>query len=278
MGLPQSGDHTDGGFITEGQDDKEDESNLLDALLDNMLNQTTTLDVTAGGTFNLNTPQANLDQYRESGLILIIGTPTSATTVIFPDGDKRIAIANASGENVTFDTVSGATPTVTIGDGVAKIIHVRGVEITIVADDATQTGALLANGSVPATGAFNWADEQIVQAELKDYSETSTAPSSAGGTLTLDLENGNSFDVTLTENTAFTFSNPPATGKAGSFTVLLSQDGIGGWVTTWPGSVLWPGGGAPALTLTASSIDLISFFTVDAGSTWFGFIGGLDFS
>ncbi len=278
MGLPQSGDHTDGGFITEGQDDKEVESNLLDALLDNMLNQPTTLDVTAGGTFNLNTPQDNLDQYRESGFIEIIGSPAASTTVILPNGNKRIAFANSSGKDVVFDTVSGATPTVTIVDGVVKILHVQGVEITIVADDATQTGALLADGSVPASGAFNWADKQIVQAELKDYSETSTAPSSAGGTLTLDLENGNSFDVTLTESTSFTFSNPPATGKAGSFTLLLSQDGVGGWVTTWPVSVIWSGGGSPDPTITLNASDIFSFFTVDGGTVWFGFVGGLDFS
>ena len=278
MALPQSGAHSDGGFVTEGQDDKEDTSNLLDSLLDNELNQPTTFDVTAGGTFNLNTPSANLDQFIESSLIRIIGSPASATTVILPDGNKKIAFANSSGKDVTFDTVSGATPTVTIVDGVAKTLHVRGIEITITADDATQTGALLADGSVPATGAFDWVDNQIIKAELKDYSETSTSPSSAGGTLTLDLENGNDFDVTLTESTVFTFSNPPVTGKAGSFTLLLSQDGTGGWVTTWPAAVIWPGGGSPDPTVTLGATDLFSFFTVDAGTTWFGFVGGLDFS
>ncbi len=278
--LPNLGGHTDGGFIAEGDSAKEDGSNLLDALLDNAQNQPTTLDVTAGGTFNLDTPQDNLDQYLESSLIRIIGTPAGAVIVKVPDGNKKVAFENACGQTATIDTMTGAGGgVVVITTGAAKTMQVRGTVFTVTADDATQTGALLADGSVAATGAFNWADKQIIQAELKDYSETSTAPSSAGGTLTLDLENGNSFNVTLTEDTAFTFSNPPATGKAGSFTVLLGQDGFGGWITTWPGSVVWPGGGgAPALTLTASSTDLISFFTVDAGSTWFGFIGGLDFS
>ena len=103
MGLPQSGAHTDGGFITEGQDDKENESNLLDALLDNMLNQPTTLDVTAGGTFNLNTPQANLDQYRESGLIRIIGTPGAPVMIIVPDDNRHIAFEAACGQTVTIE-------------------------------------------------------------------------------------------------------------------------------------------------------------------------------
>lgn len=56
--------------------------------------------------------------------------------------------------------------------------------------------------------------------ELKDYSEAFTAPISASGTLTLDLEKGNVFDVTLFENvTTMTISNAPPAGVAaeGSF-------------------------------------------------------------
>ena len=278
MALPNLGDHTDGGTITVGQSGKEATSNALDALLDNSQNQTTDFVTTAGGTLSLATPQANLDLYLDSGLIQLTGSPAGAFTIDVPDGDRRVAFLNNSGQGVTIDTVSGASPTVTIADGVAKTLQVRGTEITIIADDADQTGALFADGSVAVTGDFDWADNQISRVELKDYSETSTSPASAGGALTLDLENGNNFSVTLTENTTFTFSNPPVSGKAGSFTLLLSQDGAGTWVTTWPGPVVWAGGGAPTLTLTGSSTDLVSFFTVDAGATWFGFLGGLDFS
>ena len=273
------GAHTDGGFIAEGDSAKEDRSNNLDALLDNAQNQPTTLDVTAGGTFNLGTPQDNLDQYLESSLIRITGSPASAVVVKVPDGNKKIAFENACGQTATIDTVTGAGGgVVVIATGATKTMQVRGTVFTVTADDATQTGALLADGSVAATGAFDWVDNKIIRVELKDYSETSTSPSSSGGALTLDLENGDSFDVTLTESTAFTFSNPPATGKAGSFTLLLSQDGTGGWVTTWPVSVIWSGGGSPDPTVTPSATDLFSFFTVDAGITWFGFVGGLDFS
>ncbi len=277
MALPNLGAHTDGGTITEGQDNKETTSNNLDALLDNSMNASDDFVVTAGGTFNLDTPQGNLDIYLANGLIEFTGTPGAGTTIIVPDGDRRIAFANTSGQDVTIDTVTGATPTVTIADGGVKTIHVRGIEISVIGDDAEQTGALLADGTVAATGAFDWGLNILSQVELKDYSETSKTESSVSNAITLNLADGNNFDVTLTENTTFTFTGEPLTGIAASFTLLLKQDAPAGHVTTWPASVDWPGGGSPDPTVTTLAADLFSFFTVDAGTIWYGFVGGLDF-
>jgi hypothetical protein len=80
-------------------------------------------------------------------------------------------------------------------------------------------------------------------------------------------------DVTLDDDCTFTFTNPAA-DRARSFTMFLRQDGTGGWVTTWPGSVVWPGGVAPTLTLTASAVDVLTFVTLDGGIVWYGFATG----
>ena len=304
MALPNMGGHTDGGYVTEGQDDKEDTSNALDGLLDNAQNQPTALDVTAGGTFNLNTPQANLDQYLESSLVRITGSPAGAVTVKVPDGNKRIAFENACGQTATVDTVTGATPVVTISAGATKTLQVRGIEITITADDATQTGAMLRDGSTPATGDHDWADQELQRPLLTDYAEALDSPAAAA-TVDLDLELGNVFDVTRDQNTTFTFSNPPVrdsgdrltledgsgillleTGDAlllefrvaGSFTLVLRQDGTGGWTTTWPASVAWEAGLPPTLSTDPNLVDMLSFLTVDGGTTWFGFMGGVNFA
>ncbi len=277
MALPNLGAHTDGGTITESQDTKEDNSNDLDSLLDNSQNATDVFVATAGGTLSLATPQANLDLYLANGLIRLTGSPAGAFTVDVPDGDRRIAFKNESGQACTIDTVTGASPTVALPTGSTKLIQVRGTEIEIISDDATETGALLADGTVAATGPFDWADKVIARAELKDYAETKTAPASAA-TIDLDLENGNAFEAVRDQNTTVTFSNPPATGILGSFTLVLKQDPTGGWTTTMPGSVIWEGGTEPTWTTTANGTDLVSFMTVDAGTTWYGFLGGLNFS
>ncbi len=270
------GAHTDGGDLTGGQDTKETTSDKRDDLIANSLHNSSDFNVAAGGTFNLNTPQPNLDQYLASGLIRLTGAAASAVTIILPDGDKRTAFANVSGQSVTIDTVTGATPTVGIADGAVKTIHVRGIEIEIVADDALQTGALLADGSVSASGDFNWADNELSRALLVDYAESLDSPASAA-TIDLDLEAGNAFEVEMDQDTTFTFSSPPVAGRAGSFTLILKQDSTGGWTATFPTSVDWEAGSAPTLSNAANLIDLLSFLTIDGGTTWFGFLGGVNY-
>jgi hypothetical protein len=123
------------------------------------------------------------------------------------------------------------------------------------------------------------ADKVLSQPEIKDYAETRTAPSSSSGTLELDLENGNHFEVTLTESiSTLTLSNPPASGKAGAFTLKLTQGGSGSYTVSWPGSVQWAGGSAPTLTTDVGAVDILTFITYDGGTTWYGFAAGLDFS
>ncbi len=272
------GAHTDGGDLAEGQDTKEDTANKRDNLIVNSLHNSQDLDVAAGGTFDLSTPQGNLDFYLNTGLIRLTGSAASPVTVIVPDGDKSTAVSNVCGQLATIDTVTGATPTVTIGDGSAKTLHVIGIEIEVVADDAVESGALLADGTVVVTGDQDWDDQVLAKAELKDYSETSTAPASSGGTLTLDIHDGNAFDVELTEDTVLTFSNPSPDTKACSFLLVLTQDSTGGWLTTFPGEVIWSGGGTPNPSLDPDAVDIFTFLTIDAGTVWYGFVGGLDFT
>ena len=277
MALPNRGAHTDGGTITEGQDDKEVTSNDLDALPDNSVNASADFVVTAGGTFNLNTPQGNLDIYLENGLIRFTGTPAAPVTIIVPDGDIRVAFENVCGQAITVDTVTGATPTLSLPDATRKSVHVRGIEISVIADDSTATGALLADGTVPASGPFDWADQELKRVLLRDYAETLVTPACAA-TIDLDLELGNVFNPVLDQNTTFTFSNPPVTGKAGSFTLFITQDGTGGFTVTLPATVKWEGGVAPTFSTAANARDVVSFLTVDAGATWFGFLGGKAFA
>jgi len=113
---------------------------------------------------------------------------------------------------------------------------------------------------------------------LKDYKEVVATNATATGTVSLDLNDGNIHEVTLTGNTTFTFDNPVASGKASNLTITLSQDSHGSHTTTWPSSIKWVGGTAPTLTTTASAVDVLTFYTMDNGTTWYGFLSGADMS
>lgn len=98
----------------------------------------------------------------------------------------------------------------------------------------------------------------------------------SGAAKTLDLANGNVQKLTLTANCTITLTSP-ATGAMRSLTLLAFQDGTGSWTITWPGSVSWGTAGAPTLTTTPSKMDIISLFTIDGGTTWYGALGAKGF-
>ena len=115
-------------------------------------------------------------------------------------------------------------------------------------------------------------------AELKatSYNEAYVAVTSSGASTTVNCEAGNAFSHTLTESTTFTFSNPPASGTAYSFSLEIIQDAsASGFTVTWPTSVDWPAATAPTLTATASAKDVFVFTTRDGGTNWYGFTAGL---
>ena len=119
---------------------------------------------------------------------------------------------------------------------------------------------------------------QTVTAEFKanSYNETYSAVTSTTNATTVNCEAGNTFSHTLTENTTFTFSNPPASGTAYTMTIEIIQDaGASGYTVTWPASVDFPAATAPTLTATASAVDVFVFTTRDGGTNWYGFTAGL---
>ena len=130
----------------------------------------------------------------------------------------------------------------------------------------------LAGGTM--TGTIACADQLVTRPEMKDYSETKSALSAAA-TVDIDLEDGNVFTITPDQNTTFTFSNPSPTGKSCAFTLIWTQDSSDRTIA-WPGTVDWAGGSAPDVTSGAAKIDVYTFFTLDAGTIWYGFQAGAD--
>lgn len=117
------------------------------------------------------------------------------------------------------------------------------------------------NGYAKATGGGN---------------ETVVTNNNISGNFTVNLANGNVFNLTLTGNTTFTF-NGATNGKACSFTIYLTQDGTGSRTVTWPGGTKWSGG-APTLSTAGGSVDILVFETLNGGSTWFGSLVGTAFA
>ena len=176
--------------------------------------------------------------------------------------------------------MTGAITTNSTFDGVD--IATRDAVLT---STTTTANAALPKAGGTLSGAIVGADQIISAPVLKDVGETCVANATSGSTDTIDLTDGNVHNVTLTANCTFTFSNPPASGTSGSFTLFLNQDGTGSRTATWPAGngtstpkVIWAGGTAPTLTTTASRTDILVFTTIDGGMKWYGAVSGQDFS
>jgi len=232
-----------------------------------------------------------------------LGDGAAVDTAIVFDGNAKdfyVALDDSVdkliiGEGSTVGTneiLSITDDTVTIGDGAAVDTYLNfdgnAVDYRIGLDDGTdklEIGAGVAHGTTAAIaidsaadmllgGYINFQDEQAIRPEIKDYAETINVVGDAGGgTDALDISAGNVVTATVSTGTqTFTFTNPSATGKACSFTLHLTNGGS--QTVNWPGAVDWAGGTAP--TLTSSGLDVITFTTIDAGTTWLGFLAGAD--
>ena len=113
-------------------------------------------------------------------------------------------------------------------------------------------GAVDIDANVDVAGSFN------INGQYKQVAEAVAA-------LDIDLSAGNYFTKTISANSTFTFSNPPASGTVGSFTLELTHTS---GTVTWPSSVKFNSDTAP--TLTTGKTHLFFFVTDDGGTRYRG--------
>ena len=213
---------------------------------------------------------------------------TSFARTILDDSDagtvrSTIGAASSSHEHSASDITSGTLGTARGGTNLASFTsgsYFYASSTSVIAQK-TPAEVLSDISAMPlAGGTFSgnvtFADYQIIRPTIKDYAEAVKAHGTTGGSITCNLEDGNIHTITLNAATTFTFSNPPASGKAGSLTLIINQ-GTTAYAVTWPASVDWAGGSAPDLS-TVSTDYVLTFLTLDGGTTWRGWLSGRAFA
>ena len=120
------------------------------------------------------------------------------------------------------------------------------------------------------------------------YSEAGATATQATNTITFNAASGNTqkFVPSAVVNTV-NFTNIATTSTQCTSATLIFLHGATPYgLTTGTFSVQlagvtktvkWSGGSAPTLTNTANKTDILNFLTYDGGTTWLGFVGGLNF-
>lgn len=224
-------------------------------------NNLSDLDDAAAARAALDVDQAGADN---STPVTLAGTPDYIT----------IAGQEITRNQIDLTTdVSGALPVTGGGTGAGSAADAR-TNLGLAAGGAGDIWVEKAGDAM--SGELNMADNLVSRPKLKDYGETLyAAGDTGGGTVTVNLENGNVWSGTVsTSTTTFAFSNWPASGTAGSVTMIITNGGS--QTVLWPAAVLWPGGSEPALQ--AAGVDILTFISPDAGTTIYGFPAGLNMS
>ncbi len=153
---------------------------------------------------------------------------------------------------VKVDAITSSTKTLSVDNLVDKTSVQTFVPAQTFTAQSVHNGGIDSNGAVDVAGAFN------IDGPYKQVAE-------AVGALDINLSTGNYFTKTISGNSTFTFSNPPASGTVGSFTLELTHTS---GTVTWPGSVKFPADTAP--TLTTGKTHIFVFVTDDGGSRYRG--------
>ena len=173
------------------------------------------------------------------------GTFTGANYGTFKTGS--IILTNTTASN---STTTGAL-TVVGGAGIGGNLYVGG-----------NTNL---NGSLTFTNA-----SALASPKLQAYQETVTTIGTVVGATNINCALSNIFDITLgAASVTFTFTNPPPSGTAQPITIILRQDATGSRTATFT-NAKYTDGSVPVLSTGANQVDVLTFFTVNGGSFWFG--------
>lgn len=241
--------------------------------------------VLADGTRDI-TGNQDLRNSADAALALEVDSGTSAqqnSDVILSDrATQRWALRkNTSGNFIlrdlvnsqdvaTFNANSGADAIITNSTGVgirqaassSKVLDVLG-NSRFSADIATVS--LTASGAVVGASVNTTAANEVTKA----WGVTESTPSSSAGTLTLDFQVSNYFEVTLTENvTGVTISNIAIPGPR---TIVFKQAAASSYtVTGWPAGVKWAGDNAPTIPSGFDDEKIVTIIVKADGSSMRG--------
>ena len=125
--------------------------------------------------------------------------------------------------------------------------------------------------SATATNEITIGDANITRFRIPGAGIDNTSAALSGTTPSVDVGARDTYTLTTSGNTTFTFTGVPSTGQVGTVSLIITAGGT--HTLTWPASVDWAGGTAPDAPASGET-DIYTFTTIDNGTTWYGFLAG----
>ena len=224
--------------------------------------------------------EIGLGTYTASGTTLTRGSieSSNADNALNLTGNAVVYVSAAAADlqelvdfadNFVLPTADGSTGQVlqTNGAGTLSFTTISGYTDADV-DTHLNTGTASSGEVLSWTGSdYDWVDA-VTQAEFNPYITQSTL---SGTTPSVNVSTNDTYTLTTSGNTTFTFTGVPSSGQVGTFSLIITAGGT--HTLTWPASVDWAGGTAPDAPASGEK-DIYTFMTVDGGTNWYGFLAG----
>lgn len=190
-------------------------------------------------------------------------------------GQNNVGVGYLSGTGLS----TGAENTL-IGTraGLALTTGSSNVHIGAKAGDATTTGSnqivigyTADPSSATVSNEITLGNSSITRFRIPGAGIDNTSDALSGTTPSVDVGARDTYTLTTSGNTTFTFTGAPSSGQVGTFSLIVTAGGT--HTLTWPASVDWAGGTAPDAPASGEK-DIYTFMTVDGGTQWYGFLAG----
>ena len=215
-----------------------------------------------------------------NGIYDSLGAPALAVTatgmsnylaITNSSGNPGLTVSSINADQSMFVSPKGAgTFRIYSGSGYTPTVEGAGADGNHNLNLKSQgSGVVQANGVpvVTTSGAATLTNKTLTNPTITGYTESVVAIGTVTTSHTLSLTNGTVQTATLTASTACTFTMPtPTAGQ--SFSLFLKQAAATGNGTATFTGVKWNGDGAPTITATAGTMDILSF--VSDGTNWYG--------
>jgi hypothetical protein len=183
------------------------------------------------------------------------GIKVTRETPSVPLPEDLESTGDVDGENVDWPTAPGGPPPL---DGLSDVDAPDPDDGDVLTwDDGAEEWVAAPGGSANA------------ELNIEGGQSVIMAHGSMGSTETFDPTDGNVHTGTLNANCTFTLNAPTGSGAA-LLELWLTQDGTGGWVITWPGSVTVQG----TLDTTLGTTSRVVLETIDGGTAWVATVVG----
>ena len=227
----------------------------------------------ASGDWDLTTTGSGAANQARCAIIIPTGSPSVTRYINAPKSSKAYVVVNQSNAAVVFRG-GPSTPTtgVTVSSGDKVMVAWNGSDFVQIGSTVTPGGSdtqVQYNSSGTLAGASKLVILSGGYPKFTAYRETVVTATVSTSTYNIDLSLSNIFSFTLANNVTFTFTNPPSAGTSALATIILKQDATGNRTATFT-SAKYTDGNAPVLSTGANQTDVLTFFTVDGGTSYFG--------